>query len=359
MNSEELYMQRCIELAMLGAGNVAPNPMVGSVLVYEDRIIGEGYHRQYGEAHAEVNCIKDAELKYHKGECNSDEGFAAMLQKSTIYVSLEPCAHYGKTPPCADLIIEKKIPEVVIGCRDPFNLVVGKGIEKLLNAGLTVRYGIMEENCKKLNKRFFTFHTRKRPYIILKWAQSADCKIGKANHERLYITNEVANRVVHKWRSEEASILVGTNTALADNPALTNRLWSGKNPTRLVVDMNLRLPASLQLFDGAVKTIVFNLQRHDEANGTVYYQLKDRLPLAQQVSDALFQLNIQSVLVEGGAKLLQSFIDEGLWDEARIITNEELLIGSGVAAPVLALGHKFANCRVRKIGGMGVRWIVR
>ena len=248
-------MERCIELARLGAGFVAPNPMVGSVLVFEDRIIGEGYHQLYGKAHAEVNCISDAAIK-HATSASNGESFDAILQKSAIYVSLEPCAHFGKTPPCADLIISKKIPGVVIGCRDPFKEVDGKGIEKLLAAGVKVRLGIMEEKCRELNKRFFTFHTLKRPYIILKWAQSVDMKIAGDN-SRVLITNEITNRVVHKWRSEEASILVGTNTAMTDDPSLTNRLWSGNDPIRLVVDMNLRLPDSLKLFDGSVKTDSF------------------------------------------------------------------------------------------------------
>ncbi len=334
-----MYMERCIALARLGAGFVAPNPMVGAVLVCSDHVIGEGYHQQYGKAHAEVNCISDAAVKH------SAEDFDAILQKSTLYVSLEPCAHFGKTPPCADLIISKKIPAVVVGCRDPFKEVDGKGINKLLAAGIRVQSGVMEEACKELNKRFFTFHIHKRPYVILKWAQSADLKIA-AGDARVFITNEITNRLVHKWRSEEASILVGTNTAMVDNPSLTNRLWSGNNPVRLVIDRSLRLPESLRLFDSAVNTIVFNSKKHGETGNLMFYKIQERLPLARQVCDALYQLQIQSVLVEGGSRLLQCFIEEGLWDEARVITNEALFIGEGIAAPQLNTAGVAGNTKI-------------
>lgn len=318
-------MQRCIELARLGIGSVAPNPMVGAVLVHEDRIIGEGYHMQYGQAHAEVNCINAVK--------EADKG---LIEASTIYVSLEPCAHFGKTPPCADLILKMKIPRVVIGCRDPFKEVDGKGIEKLLAAGIEVIQPVLEKECKELNKRFFTFHLKPRPYIILKWAQTADGFIGKTDSSRLLISNDYSNRLVHKWRSEEAAILVGTNTALHDNPSLTTRMWTGKNPVRLVLDMNLRLPASLHVLDGSVRTIVFNAVKQEEKGNIVYYQCTKDKSLVYQIANALYQLNIQSVIVEGGAKLLQSFIDAQLYDEVRIITNTVLKTGSGVAAPLFA-----------------------
>jgi len=314
-------MHRCIELAKLGAGSVAPNPMVGAVLVYNNRIIGEGYHMQYGKAHAEVNCI-NAVLEADK----------ELVPKSVMYVSLEPCAHFGKTPPCADLIIAKKIPRVVIGCRDPFKEVDGKGIEKLLAAGIEVIQPVMEEACKALNKRFFTFHTQHRPYIILKWAQTVNGIIGNDDHSRLLISNAFTNRLVHKWRSEEAAILVGTNTALFDDPSLTTRLWKGNNPVRLVLDMDLRLPSSLQLFDGSVRTIVFNKLKHEENKNLFYYQVTKELSIVHQVCNALYQLDIQSVLVEGGTRLLQSFIDENMFDEARIVTNTQTT--SGIPAPV-------------------------
>ena len=272
-------MRRCLELALLGAGHVAPNPMVGSVLVYsdrdtgEERIIGEGYHERYGEKHAEANCI--ASVK---------EGDRALIARSTIYVSLEPCAHYGKQPPCADLIFYWQVPRVVAGCRDPFPEVNGKGIEKLRAAGVEVVVGVLEAECMELNRRFFTFHAKHRPYIVLKWAQSADGKIG--GDGRTLISNDYSNRLVHKWRAEEAAILVGTRTAMLDDPALTVRLWSGRNPIRLVLDKELRLPSSLQLFDGKVRTIVFNMVKHVEGGMIEYYQLSRDSSLVHQLSMA-------------------------------------------------------------------------
>ncbi|MFC3826931.1 MULTISPECIES: bifunctional diaminohydroxyphosphoribosylaminopyrimidine deaminase/5-amino-6-(5-phosphoribosylamino)uracil reductase RibD [Niastella] len=329
LTTHETYMQRCIELAKAGAGHVAPNPMVGAVLVHEKRIIGEGYHKKYGGPHAEVNCVNSV-----------SEADRHLISQSVMYVSLEPCAHFGKTPPCADLIIEKKIPEVVIGVRDPFKQVDGKGVEKLKAAGVKVTLGVLEQDCKTLNKRFITFNTQHRPYIILKWAQTANGKMAvEAGEERLFISNEFTNRLVHKWRSEEAAILVGTNTALFDNPALTTRLWNGPNPVRLVVDRNLRLPSSLQLFDQQVKTIVFNTLKQEEKDNLLYYQVTQDVSLVHQIVHALYQLKIQSVLVEGGAQLLQSFIDEGAWDEIRVITNNEQVVGQGLPAPRLQSGQ--------------------
>ena len=328
-------MHRCLQLAEFGAGNVAPNPMVGAVLVNNDRVIGEGYHQRYGEPHAEPNCL--ASVK------EMDRRFIA---QSVMYVSLEPCVHFGKTPPCADLIINNKIPKVVIGCRDPFREVNGKGIEKLRAAGIDVEQNILGKDCEDLNKRFFTFHTQHRPYIILKWAQTANGFIAPANPfqegslqdssvRHLHISNEFTNRLVHKWRSEEAAILIGTTTAITDNPRLTTRLWTGNNPTRLVVDMDLKLPSSLNVFDGETRTIVFNKHMHEDKGNVQFYQVTDDVSLVHQVSNALYKLHIQSVIVEGGARLLQSFIDEGMWDEARVISNRQLAIGNGLAAPIL------------------------
>lgn len=329
---DELYMQRCIQLAELGAGQVAPNPMVGSILVFEGRIIGEGYHRTYGEAHAEVNCIasvKDADRH--------------LIERSVLYVSLEPCAHYGKTPPCSDLIIKQKIPKVVIGCRDPFDQVNGKGIEKLKAAGVEVITGVLEDACQALNKRFFTFHTKQRPYIILKWSQTANNKIAYNNNNRLFISNEFANRMVHKWRFEEAGILVGTNTVLADNPSLTNRLWTGKNPVRLVLDKRSKFTdRDLKIFNAEAPTILFNEEKTsiDAAapllNQVYFYKAEKDKSLPLQIAEACYALNIQSILVEGGATLLQSFIDENLFDEIRVITNTDLAIEDGLDAPVLS-----------------------
>ncbi|MEO6221084.1 MAG: bifunctional diaminohydroxyphosphoribosylaminopyrimidine deaminase/5-amino-6-(5-phosphoribosylamino)uracil reductase RibD [Ginsengibacter sp.] len=323
----EKYMHRSLQLARLGAGTVAPNPMVGAVLVHDEVIVGEGYHKKYGEAHAEVNCINSVNEENKK-----------LITKSALYVSLEPCVHYGKTPPCADLIIKNRIPKVVIGCRDIFEQVAGKGIEKLKAAGIEVTTGVLEKESVELNKRFFAFHQKQRPYIILKWAQSFDGKIASSSksilNERTLISNEYTNRLVHKWRSEEAGIMIGTKTALQDNPLLATRLWNGKSPVRIVVDINLRLPSDLRIFDKKVKTIIFNKIKQEEEENLIYYKFEPE-NILQQMVNVLYRMNIQSVIVEGGAKLLQSFIDAGLWDEARIITNEQMLIGNGIHAPEL------------------------
>ncbi len=323
MDFRESYMHRCISLALLGAGKVAPNPMVGSVLVHNDRIIGEGYHQLYGKPHAEVNCIQSV--------APSDRH---LIPESTLYVSLEPCAHFGKTPPCANLIISEKIPKVVIGSKDPFEQVNGKGIGILQQAGVEVIQGVLEKECDDLNKRFFTFHQKQRPYIILKWAQTSDNKIDTEGSERLLISNGYTNRLVHKWRSEEAGILVGTNTALIDDPKLSNRLWSGNQPVRMVIDMENKLPAHLHLFDQSQPTIVFNSIK--EEDGPVrFVKISDRDDLIPQLLNALYRLKIQSVIIEGGTKTIQSFIEHNAWDEARIITNMDLRINKGLSAPVL------------------------
>ncbi len=330
MTSDEKYMSRCMELALKGAGFVAPNPMVGAVLVQDDRIIGEGWHQRYGEAHAEVGAIGEATDRATKG------GQTAGFPRTTLYVSLEPCAHFGKTPPCADLIIRAGIPKVVIGCRDPFDAVNGKGIEKLKAAGIEVVEAVLAAECRELNKRFFTFHEKKRPYVILKWAQTADNYMASVSGApRLLISNEYTNRRVHQWRSEEAAILVGTNTALLDDPELTNRLWTGATPVRLVIDMELRLPGSLKLVDRKHKTIIFNSVKDEECPNLIYYRLEKNKSLISQIMEALYKLGIQSVLVEGGRRLLDSFIQAGIWDEARVIVNTGMNTGQGLAAPVL------------------------
>jgi diaminohydroxyphosphoribosylaminopyrimidine deaminase/5-amino-6-(5-phosphoribosylamino)uracil reductase len=325
LSIDNVFMWRCIALAKLGGDNVAPNPLVGAVLVHDEKIIGEGYHQKYGETHAEVNCINSVAEENKK-----------LISSSTLYVSLEPCAHFGKTPPCADLIIKNKIPKVVIGCKDVFTKVDGKGIEKLKNVGIAVTTGILEDECKMLNKRFFTFHMHHRPYIILKWAQTADGKIAANNNERLIISNEFTNRSVHKWRSEEAAILIGTNTALLDDPSLTTRLWQGKNAIRLVLDMNLRLPKSLKLFDEEAPTIIFNKIKNDENKNVLFVKIDEQKNIIQQILEVCYQKNIQSILVEGGAKLLQSFIDQNLWDEGRRIENGQWSMVNGVGAPQLS-----------------------
>lgn len=322
--TDETYMHRCLELARLGAGLVAPNPMVGAVLVYENRIIGEGYHQVYGEAHAEVNCLNSVSAV--------DQ---ALIPLSTLYVSLEPCAHFGKTPPCSDLIIHHQIKTVVIGCRDPFTQVDGKGIDKLQKAGVAVTVGVLEADCRELNKRFFTFVTKHRPYIILKWAQTANGLITGEGEERLLISHAYTNRLVHQWRSEEAALVVGTNTALADDPSLTNRLWTGKSPVRIVVDRNLRLPATLQLFDQQQRTIVINTVKAEERENLSYQKIAATDDTIDAILKVAYKEKLQSILVEGGAALLQSFINKGLWDEARIITNPGLTVPKGLSAPIL------------------------
>jgi len=317
---EEQYMRRCIQLAKLGAGNVAPNPMVGAVLVYENKIIGEGYHKKFGEAHAEVNCINSV-----------NEKNKLLIEKSTIYVSLEPCAHHGKTPPCSDLIIEKKIKKAVIGCQDIYKEVAGKGIEKLRNAGVEVVTEVLEKECRDLNKRFFTFHQMKRPYIILKWAQSVNGKIG-SEEERIFISNDYTNRIVHKWRSEEAAILVGTHTALKDDPSLTTRLWKGSNPVRIVIDKELKLPSSLKIFSDEASTVIYNCLKDSSKKNLRYIKL-DNQNFFKEMLSSLYENYTQSVLVEGGSKTLQSFIGAGLWDEARIVSNQKMIIENGITAP--------------------------
>ncbi len=283
--TDEQYMQRCIQLAKKGAGNVAPNPMVGAILVYNDLIIGEGFHKKYGEAHAEVNCVNSVkEDKEH------------LIEKSILFVSLEPCAHFGKTPPCTNLIIQKKIKKVVIGCQDIFKEVSGKGIQKLNDAGIEVVLGVLQKECLELNKRFFTFHQKQRPYIILKWAQSINGKIGSLKGERILISNDYSNRVVHKWRSEEAAILVGTNTALNDNPSLTTRLWKGKNPVRIVIDKELKLPSSLKVFNNDTDTIIFNKIKNGSDSNIRFIKI-DSDNFLQFILHSLYNLNIQSVLV--------------------------------------------------------------
>lgn len=329
-HEHEGYMRRCIELAKSGAGHVAPNPMVGAVLVHDNRIIGEGYHKKYGEAHAEVNCINSVK--------SSDKH---LIKKSVLYVSLEPCAHYGKTPPCADLIIHNEIPKVVIGCKDVYAKVNGKGIEKLKQNDIEVTVGVLESDCKALNKRFFTFYRLQRPYIVLKWAQTLDNKIADDINNRLLISNNLSNKIVHKWRSLEAAIMIGTNTALHDDPELTNRLWNGNSPIRLIVDMHLRMPSDLKIFNNNAPTIIFNLYKNEPEpseslkNKVYYYKIENRNKSIYEILTICFRLKIQSILVEGGKKLLQSFIDENLWDEARIITNTKMLIGKGLSAPEL------------------------
>lgn len=327
MVQHEKYMQRCIELAELGMGAVSPNPMVGAVVVFEDKIIGEGYHQKYGEAHAEVNAIGQVLNKFE----NSSE----LLKQSVIYVSLEPCAHYGKTPPCADLIIQHQIPKVVVGCRDPFTQVDGKGIEKLKAAGTEVVVGVLEEECKWLNRRFFTRIQKHRPYIILKWAQTSDGFFAPDNSSQFWITGVESRKLVHQWRAEEDAVLVGRNTAVVDNPQLNVRHGSGRSPKRVVIDRKLELNSNLNLFDQSVETFIFNEVKTDVDGKNKYIALEDfERYVPQYILFQLYLQDIQSVIIEGGAHTLNSFIEADLWDEARIFTgNKELT--KGMKAPLL------------------------
>ena len=323
VNIHEKYIKRCLQLAENGLGSTYPNPMVGSVIVYENKIIGEGWHQKAGEAHAEVNAVnsvKDPEL----------------LKKSTIYVSLEPCSHFGKTPPCSDLIIAKGIKKVVVATVDPFAEVAGRGIKKLMEAGCDVMLGVLEKEAQDLNKRFFTFHNKKRPYVILKWAQTEDGFIAPFKREDrapVWISNRYSKQLVHKWRAEEQSILVGTKTAIDDNPKLNTRLHAGNNPLRVVIDRSGKIPADSAIFDGRIKTIVITESIPEkEAKNIEYRQADFTENLPEQIGKILFQENLQSVIIEGGLQTLQSFIDAELWDEARVFAGN-LQLKKGISAP--------------------------
>lgn len=328
MTKDEKYIRRCIQLARNGMCNAAPNPMVGAVIVHNDRIIGEGYHARCGEGHAEVNAIRSVK----------DE---SLLQKSTIYVSLEPCSHYGKTPPCADLIIRKGIPRVVVGCVDPFSLVSGRGIQKLKDAGIDVKVGVLEAECRQLIKRFVTFNTQQRPYITLKWAESADgfIDINREEGQPVVLSTPITLMYVHKQRAEHHAILVGRRTALLDNPSLTTRNWYGKNPVRLVIDKELTLPTSLKLFDGSAPTWIFTAQDKASTSQVTYFKLDFSRSILPQILQKLYENKLQALLVEGGSQLLQSFIDEGLWDEIYTEHSAKVL-ENGVKGPVIPAGYK-------------------
>ena len=316
------FMLRALELATLGRGHVSPNPMVGCVIEHAGRIIGEGLHQRYGEAHAERNAILSVQPED-----------SHLLPESTAYVTLEPCSHYGKQPPCADLLIEKKIGRVVCCNDDPNPLVAGQGFAKLRAAGIDVVTGILAEKGRYLNARFFTFFEKKRPYIIMKWAETTDGFMAGEGGQPVKISGNLSHRLVHRWRSEEDAIMVGTNTARIDNPRLNTRLWPGKNPTRIVLDRNLSLPSDLHLFDGIQPTILY----HQTVDKNVTDRPNVTHSLARSLNDLvqdLYQRTIQSVLVEGGTTLLQSFIDAGLWDEMRVFRSQTLL-GKGVKAPVV------------------------
>ncbi len=325
MNNPVRFMQRALYLARLGAGSVAPNPLVGAVLVHEGSIIGEGWHRQYGQAHAEVNCINSVRPKDQY-----------KISESTIYVTLEPCAHFGKTPPCAALIIQHKISKVVIACVDTFSEVAGKGIQQLRAAGIAVELGMMEQEARWLNHRFFTFHEKKRPYVLLKWAESADGFIAPENGRKVMLSNTLAQRYVHKMRHEEAAIMIGYNTAFADDPFLTDRFFGTQQPLRIVYDPDNALPDHLHLKTDGHKTIIYNHKQTAIAGSCNYVQLVPTVedPVAAILAD-LHLRGINSLIVEGGTKTLSTFINSGLWDEAHII-NTPAIINSGTPAPRLS-----------------------
>ena len=351
MDVSGLFMARCLELAGRGRGNVAPNPVVGAVIVYDGRIIGEGYHRRFGEAHAEVNAIASVR----------DE---SLLKKSTLYVNLEPCSHYGKTPPCAELIIRKGIPRVVVACLDPYVKVSGRGISMLHEAGVEVVTGVMENESAELNRFFMTAHKKQRPYIILKWAQSEDKFIDGIREYKsqkpVQLSTPLTRMMVHKLRSEVQAIMVGTNTAILDNPSLNVRYWVGGSPVRVLVDRHMRVPADSRLFDRTQQTLVFTLQssveskqsdseqymqRHlavcehkcenlvqsENVRNVEYIKMNDNKHILMNIIKSLYDKNIHSLLVEGGAMLHRSFIEEGLWDEI-IIETAPLKLGNGVCS---------------------------
>lgn len=316
---DEKFMQRALDLAILGAGHVSPNPLVGCVIVHQQQIIGEGWHQKYGEGHAEVNAVRSVEHK-------------ELLSESTVYVTLEPCAHFGKTPPCADLLAKHQVKRVVICNPDPHPLVGGKGIEKLENAGIEVVTGILAKQGDEMNKRFFTGVLKKRPYIIFKWAETADGFIARKNYESKWISNEMSRALVHKWRTEEDGILVGSNTARHDNPQLNARHWKGRNPTRIVVDRHLKLPSALDLYNQNQPTLVYNVLRQSKAPNLEFVKLEDDNFLEEMMLD-LYEKKIRSVIVEGGSTLINLLADQHLWDEARVFKSTKAVFNEGIEAP--------------------------
>jgi len=322
MNHEH-YMQRALELATNGLGAVSPNPMVGCVIVCDKQIIGEGWHQKFGGAHAEVNAIDSVENK-------------ALLKKATVYVTLEPCSFVGKTPACSDLLISSKVKNVIIGALDPNPRVSGNGIKALKKAGIGVVYGVLEKESIELNKRFFINQKMNRVYVVLKWAQTKDGFIARTNYDSKWISNEYSRQKVHQWRAEEDAILVGKNTALHDNPSLTVRDWSGQNPIRVVLDRNLELVSDINLFDGMVKTLVYNTKESKKLKKLERVKVNDANFLSEVLTD-LYQRDIGSLIIEGGSKVLSSFIQLGLWDEARTFTSTQEFV-EGIRAPQIQVG---------------------
>ena len=327
---EEKYMRRALQLARLGAGHTSPNPMVGAVIVGPGgEIIGEGWHRQCGEAHAEVNAVASV----------ADD---SLLKDSTLYVTLEPCSHYGKTPPCANLIIERGIPRVVVGCLDPFVKVAGRGVKMLQEAGVEVIVGVMEQECRELNRRFMTAHTLGRPWVQLKWAQTADGFIAlppEAGENPLHMSTPVTMRLMHRQRALCDAIVVGANTARIDNPSLTTRYWPGRSPLRVILSRNLSIPDNLNLLTDGLPTIVYNGVKNETVGAVEYVQMDTTSP--QAWLEDLYRRKVTSVMVEGGTRVLQDMIEAGAWDEARIETSPRR-VGQGVVAPHIT-GHQIVH----------------
>ncbi len=316
-----LYMQRALELASFGQRYASPNPMVGCVIVHNDLIIGEGWHERYGEAHAEVNAFNSVKDK-------------TLLSEATAYVTLEPCAHFGKTPPCVDLLIQHKLRRVVISNEDPFPLVDGRGIAKMKAAGIEVETGLLAAEGRELNKRFFANVEKKRPFVVLKWAETADGFIAGEGGQQIQITGELSRQLVHKWRTEEPAIMVGTNTVLTDNPRLNVRHWVGRNPTRVLIDKQLRIPPDFKALDNKQKTLIFNDLETREEKFNSFIQVPAGTDYLPFILEKLFTLNLQSVFVEGGATLLQHFLDANLFDEIRIFKSLTV-VKNGIPAPIL------------------------
>jgi diaminohydroxyphosphoribosylaminopyrimidine deaminase/5-amino-6-(5-phosphoribosylamino)uracil reductase len=322
---------RCIELAKKGLGTTYPNPLVGCVIVHNNSIIGEGWHKEAGQPHAEVNAINSVKDQ-------------SLLKNANLYVNLEPCCHVGKTPPCTDLIIEKGIRSVFVGSLDPNPKVSGNGIAKLERSGANIIHNVLGEECDNVNKRFFTFHQKKRPYIILKWAQSIDNfispnKKNRNTKEPYWISNKNSRQLVHKWRSEEQAILVGTQTVIDDDPSLTTRKWDGPSPIRIVIDRSSRIPRELAIMDGNVKTIVLTESKEKIMDQLIYKTVDLGRNSIQNICDTLYDNQIQSVIVEGGSKTLQNFIESSLWDEARVFIGDQYL-HDGINAPVIEINNK-------------------
>ncbi len=328
MIKHEFYIKRCLQIAKNGIGTSRPNPSVGAVIVFDNKIIGEGFTSTYGGNHAEVNAVNAVKDK-------------SLLKEATIYVTLEPCSHFGKTPPCADLLVKHQIKNVVIGCVDSNSLVSGKGIQRLKNAGVNVIVGVLENECKAYHKRFFTVQNKKRPYVILKWAASKDgfiAPLSKDEQKPVWISNKFSQQLVHKFRSEEHAILVGTNTVIVDNPKLNVRSWTGNNPVRIVLDNSLRVSRDAHIYDESVKTIIIiskEINISVNSKNLIFEEIDFSKMVAKQICDILQKHQIQSVIIEGGAQTLQTFIDASLWDEAKVFIGETSF-KKGVKGPELS-----------------------